>query len=205
MPIEAMVRFGHWDDVLAVPPHPASVPFTHAFQYAARGIAFAAKGDTASARKEQALYATAAKAVPADEIAAGNNTCHAVLAIVTPMLEGEILLKEGKVDAAIAQLRAAVKAEDALKYDEPPSWIIPARHSLGAVLLKHGRYAEAEAVYREDLVRLPNNGWSLFGLAEALTFEHKVAEATTVRAEFDRTWRHADLTITSSCLCQAGG
>ena len=205
MPMETMVRFGHWDDVLAEPAHPATEPFTHAFQHAARGIAFAAKGDTASARKEQALYAEAAKAVPADEIAAGNNSCQTVLAIVTPMLAGEILVREGKVDEGLAQLRDAVKAEDALKYDEPPSWIIPTRHSLGAALLKHGRYAEAEQVYREDLARLPANGWSLFGLAEALTFEHKTAEATAVRAEFTKTWSRADLTITSSCLCQAGG
>ena len=30
------------------------------------------------------------------------------------------------------------------------------------------RAREAERVYREDLKRSPNNGWSLFGLAQAL-------------------------------------
>jgi len=201
MPLETMVRFGRWDDILAEPMHPATQPFTHAFQYAARGIALAAKGDVAGARREQALYTAAAKAVPADEIAAGNNPCSAVLAIVAPMLEGEILVHEGKVDAGIAQLRAAVQAEDALRYDEPPSWIIPVRHSLGAALMAHGRHAEAEEVYRADLARLPGNGWSLFGLAESLTLQHKVAAATEARAAFKQAWAHADLTLTSSCLC----
>ena len=202
MPLEAMVRFGHWDDVLAEPAHPATEPFTHAFQHAARGIAYAAKGDAAGARKEQALYSEAAKTVPADEIAAGNNPCQAVLAIVTPMLAGEILVREGKVDEGLAELRAAVKAEDALRYDEPPSWIIPVRHSLGAALMAHQRYAEAEQVYRDDLARLPGNGWSLYGLSGALTLQHKVAEATVVRSQFKKVWAKADLTITSSCLCQ---
>jgi len=204
MPLEVNVRFGRWDEVLAEPEHPASQPFTHAFQHAARGIALAAKGDTTAARQEQAAYVEAAKAVKEDEIAAGNNTCVAVLAVVTPMLEGEISLREGQADAGFAALRAAVKAEDALHYDEPPSWLIPVRHSLGAGLMQAGRYAEAEQVYREDLARLPQNGWALFGLAESLMRQHKTAEAETVRAQFKHVWAHADLTIRSSCLCQPG-
>jgi tetratricopeptide (TPR) repeat protein len=205
MPLEVQVRFGRWDDILAEPDHPAAQPFTHAFQHAARGLAFAAKGDTAAARKEQALYLPAAKAVPADEIAAGNNSCQAVLAVVTPMLEGEILVREGKLEDGLRQLRLAVKGEEALHYDEPPSWLIPVRHSLGATLMRAGRYAEAEQVYRDDLSRVPGNGWSLFGLSEALTLQHKAAEAAVVQAQFKKAWAQADLTITSSCMCQPGG
>ncbi len=202
MPLECMVRFGRWDDVLAEPEIDAKYPFSHAFRYAARSIAYAAKGDPVRARAEQALFAEAAKKVPANEIAAGNNLCSAVLAIVTPMVEGEILVREGKVDAAVAQLRAAVAAEDALRYDEPPSWIIPVRHSLGATLMAHGRFADAEKVYREDLTRLPGNGWSLYGLSEALAQQQKVAEAAEAKRQFKDAWHVADITISSSCLCQ---
>lgn len=204
MPLEVLVRFGRWDDVLAEPAHPAAEKFTSAFQHAARGIAFAAKGDPAAARREQVLYLEAAKAVPADEVAAGNNSCQAVLAIVTPMLDGEILVREGKVDAGLAQLRAAVAAEDQLRYDEPPAWLIPVRHSLGAALMARQRYAEAEQVYRADLARLPGNGWSLFGLAGALQSQKKGTEAGVIRAQFTKVWGRADLTISSSCLCQPG-
>ena len=58
---------------------------------------------------------------------------------------------KGKVADGIAALREAVEKEDALKYAEPPDWIHPVRHALGATLLKAGKPAEAEAVYREDL------------------------------------------------------
>ncbi|MDI1335322.1 MAG: hypothetical protein PSU94_03980 [Lacunisphaera sp.] len=204
MPLEVLVRFGRWDDVLAEPMHPPADRFTFAFQHAARGIAFAAKGDSAAARREQALYVEAAKAVPADEIAAGNNSCQAILAIVAPMLDGEILVREGRLDAGLAQLRAAIAAEDQLHYDEPPGWLIPVRHSLGAVLMARGRYAEAEQVYRDDLARLPANGWSLFGLAESLRMQKKSTESGLVRAQFTKVWGKADLVISSSCLCQPG-
>jgi len=36
------------------------------------------------------------------------------------MIEGEILVRENKLDAGIAELREAIKLEDALNYDEPP-------------------------------------------------------------------------------------
>lgn len=204
MPLETMIRFGRWDDILAEPLQPVANVFTRAFQFAARGIAYAAKGDMAAARREQVLYAEAVKAVTPDR-SFGNNSCQAILAIVTPMLEGEILAREGKVDAAIAQLRAAIALEDQLRYDEPPGWMIPVRHSLGAVLMAHRRAAEAEVVYREDLARLPNNGWSLFGLSEALMQQGKMKEVTELRRQFKEVWAKADLTITSSCLCQPGG
>lgn len=204
MPLEALVRFGRWDEILAEPAHPAGEIFTHAFQHAARGIAFAAKGDSKSARQEQALYLEAAKAVTPDR-SFGNNPCQAVLAIVTPMLEGEILVREGRLNDAIVQLRSAIALEDRLHYDEPPGWLIPVRHSLGAVLMAHQRYAEAEAVYRADLARLPANGWSLFGLSEALMRQHKNAEVPALRSQFQQVWSKADLVISSSCLCQPGG
>jgi Flp pilus assembly protein TadD len=169
----------------------------------ARGVAYSAKGDVKSARAEQAAYLDACKRVPAEE-SFGNNTAHAVLAVATPMLEGEILVREGQVDAGIAKLREAVQAEDALKYDEPPGWILPVRHALGATLMQAGRLAAAEAVYREDLKRLPENGWSLCGLARSLKLQDKVAEVAPIEARFNKIWANADLKLTSSCLCLPG-
>ena len=203
MPLEVMVRFGLWDKILAEPEHYTDkMWFTRAFHRAARAIAYAAKGDTASARKAQTVFIERAKLVPKDA-SLGNNSCEALLGIVTPMVEGEILIAEGKIDSGIEKLRAAIQNEDALKYDEPPGWLIPVRHSLGAVLMKQQRFAEAEQVYREDLARLPENGWSLLGLAESLRKQNKSAdEVAQTQAKFKRVWAKADLPITSSCLCQ---
>jgi len=155
-----------------------------------------------NARKAQSVFLERARLVP-KEGSLGNNSCEAILGIVTPMIEGEVLVAEGKIESGIEQLRAAIKMEDALKYDEPPGWLIPMRHSLGAVLMKQRRFAEAEQVYRDDLARLPENGWSLLGLAESLREQKKNdEEAKATKASFQRIWAKADLKITSSCLCQ---
>src|SRR5262252_4439948 len=203
MPLEVMVRFGMWDEILAEPEkYTEAMWFTRAFHHAARAIAYAAKGDTASARKAQSVFLERAKLVPKEDFLS-NNSCEALLAIAIPMVEGEILIAEGKVDTGIEQLRAAIQKEDALKYDEPPGWMIPVRHSLGAVLMKQQRFAEAEQVYRDDLARLPENGWSLLGLAESLRKQKKNPdEVAQTQSKFKKVWAKADLTITSSCLCQ---
>jgi tetratricopeptide (TPR) repeat protein len=202
--LEVMVRFGLWDEILAEPDkYPEGMPFVRAFQHAAGATAYAAKGDTANARKEQAVFLERANLVP-KETQLGNNTAGPILSLATDMLEGEILVAEKNIDAGIAELQTAVKEEDALKYDEPPAWMIPVRHSLGAVLMKAGRYADAEQVYRDDLARLPDNGWSLYGLAESLRQQQKNAdEVAALEAKFQKTWAKADTKITTSCLCQA--
>jgi tetratricopeptide (TPR) repeat protein len=202
MPDEVLVRFGQWDAILAAPqPDKPYTPFTNAFRHAARAIAFAAKGQPVNAREEQKLWLEGIKKI-SPEATFGNNTVADLCALASTMVEGEILLREGKTEEGLSKLREAVKLEDALKYDEPPGWMIPVRHSLGAFLINAGRFAEAEQVYRDDLKKLPHNGWALFGLAQALRAQGQAGEAATVQAEFEKVWAKADLQINSSCLCQ---
>ena len=68
------------------------------------------------------------------------------------------------------------------------------------------RFVEAESVYREDLARIPDNGWSLFGLAHSLRLQGKDQDADAVQSRFERVWAESDVQIESSCLCaRAGG
>jgi tetratricopeptide (TPR) repeat protein len=203
LPYEVLIRFGRWDDILAAPDHPDFMPLTRAIRFAARGIALAAKGDVAGAKLEQQAYLAAVPLVPPEQTA-GPDTRQAILPVVTPMLAGEILYREGRCDEGLAKLREAVNAEDALRYSEPPDWILPARHSLGAALMQERRFAEAEQVYRDDLARLPENGWSLFGLAQSLHRQGKKEEAAATDVRFQKIWSKADVRIKSSCLCQPG-
>ena len=203
MPYEVMVRFGQWDEILAERDQAEWMTMTRAIRRAARGVAFAAKGDVKSARAEQAAFVEAGKKVPPEQFMF-NNPAQAIINVAGLMLEGEILVRERQVDAGIAKLREAIKAEDALKYDEPPGWILPVRHALGATLIAAGRFGAAEEVYREDLKRLPNNGWSLFGLAQSLKLQNKTKEAAEAETKFKTAWAGADIKITSSCLCQPG-
>jgi len=204
MPIEVRKRFGKWDEVLATPELPEYFPIARAMRRAGRSVAYAAKGDAKGARTEQSLFYEARKKVPAEGFV-GNNTADKIMKVAAHLMNGEILVAEDHMDDACAELRLAVAAEDLLRYSEPPDWIVPTRHTLGAVLLKSMRYDEAEAVYREDLRRLPNDGWALFGLAKTLEARNKTAEAKRIRDKFDTLWADADVKITSSCMCLPGG
>ncbi len=135
----------------------------------------------------------------------GNNPALTVLDIARHLLAGEILAQEGKTDAAVKALTKAVEIEDGLRYNEAPDWIQPVRHALGAVLVRAGRFAEAEQVYREDLERNPENGWALLrprALPPRARERRKKPRA--VEARFAKAWARADVTIKTSCFCQAG-
>jgi tetratricopeptide (TPR) repeat protein len=203
MAYEVLVRFGKWDEILAEPEPPATRPIARAFRLYARGVAYAAKGQTKEARIEQAKLRQARKQLPKDAVF-GNNLASDLLGVADSLLEGEIAYREGKTTQGLAAMREAVRREDALRYDEPPDWIQPSRHALGAALLQSGKPAEAEAVYRADLEKLPRNGWSLYGLARSLRLQRKDDEAEVVEAQLKDVWKNADLQLTSSCLCQPG-
>jgi tetratricopeptide (TPR) repeat protein len=197
--IESLMRFGRWDDVLGEPEPPAIFPISRAKRLFARAAALGAKGLAAEARAEQAKFREAAAKVPAEAMMA-INPAPKVLRIADLMLEGELLFREGRIDDSVKSLAEAVALEDELQYMEPPDWIQPVRHTLGAVLLKAGRVEEAEAVYRKDLEVWPENGWSLFGLWKCLEARGS-DEAADAKRRFDRTWAGADCEICATCLC----
>jgi tetratricopeptide (TPR) repeat protein len=203
MPLEVKVRFGKWDDILAAPEFPDYFPIARTLRHGARAVAFAAKGDIRAAREEQALFYGAKRFVP-PTATVGNSPASQVLLVAMYLMNGEILLAMKAEEGCLANLRNAVNAEDQLRYDEPPDWLQPTRHTLGAALLAFGHPAKAERVYRADLKKLPNNGWSLYGLSAALKAQGKMSETTALDKKFEQTWANADIEIHSSCLCVPG-
>lgn len=200
IPYDVLKRFGKWDELLAEPAPPTYWPITTAMWRGHRAIAYAAKGDLAGAEREKAEFLGAVANVASDAHM-GINSAHHVLDIAEHFVNGEIEFRKGNIDVSVAELRKAIELEDGLIYMEPPEWIQPVRHTLGAFLLSAGRYSEAEEVYREDLKHWPENGWSLQGLAKCLRARGASAEADDVEKRFRKTWARADTPIGSSCLC----
>ena len=201
--MHVMIRFGKWEEVLEEPAYPQWRRTSVAARYYARSIACSALGRTEQAREEMALFQTAVEAIPADWKVFANPASN-VMPIAHAMMEGELLFREGKMDEAFATLREGAAAEDALIYDEPPGWMLPVRHALGALLMADGRYGEAEQVYREDLQRNRNNGWGLTGLQQSLLAQGKTDEAAALAPRLDAAWADADVRPTSSCYCEPG-
>jgi tetratricopeptide (TPR) repeat protein len=198
-PLFTQVRFGEWDAILAQADAPATLPFPTAIWHFARGMAQVRKGALAAAQDElDALRGIAADPALAKVSFLDINHANGLVAVAVPLLRGELLRAQGRHGEGIAALREAVAAENALNYDEPADWPLPVHPYLGAALLDTGDARAAEAAYRQDLAIYPDNGWSLYGLAQA---QHKLGE-TQAAADSERryaaAWQWADMPLTAS-------
>jgi tetratricopeptide (TPR) repeat protein len=198
IPYYALARFGHWDEVLALPAPPASSPFLTGAWHYVRGLAFVATGKLEEADKEVEGTRRVLDDKALEAPLFSPNTSRAVLSIAPEVLAGEIAAARRDYDAAVLHLERAVRLEDGLVYTEPSEWHYPPRQALGAVLLAAGRASEAETVYWEDLRRNPENGWSLFGLRQALEAQGKSQQAAQIAARFKDAWSRADVTLQAS-------
>ena len=197
-PVVSLVRFGRWDEVLAQPAPPREWLYTTGVWHYARGLAFSARGQAGEARRELAELESVVQATPPERTVAFFFRAKNMLQLAANVLAGEIAARGGDYPTAERLLRAAVAEQDTHWFTEPPPWYFPVRHALGAVLLQAGRGKDAEQVYREDLERNPNNGWSLFGLAQSLRAQGKTAEAAQADASFRKAWSKADVKLSAS-------
>lgn len=199
VPYWAMVRFGQWDTILADKGPQHATAFTTGVWHYARAMAFIAKDRLADAEQELAkLNEKLADASLKGPTTFSINTGVTILRIAPEVVAGEIAAKRKEWDRALLHLERAVRWEDGLIYQEPADWHAPVRQTLGAVLLEAGRPDEAEAVFWEDLRKNAENGWSLFGLAQALEAQGKGEQAAAARVRFLKAWQHADVTLTSA-------
>jgi tetratricopeptide (TPR) repeat protein len=198
-PVFARVRFGLWDDIAATPKPDDDLPYMIALWHYAQGLAAVRQDRLDDAREhDRSLKTLAADPAFEEMLWFGRYPLSLGVGVAERMLAAELAHAEGRTDEAIAMLRQAASQEDLIPYDEPPGWHQPVRQVLGAVLLDAGQPQQAEAVYREELRRNPENGWSLFGLGQALQAQDRDDEAAMVQARFDQAWGDADVTLAAS-------
>jgi tetratricopeptide (TPR) repeat protein len=202
MKTSVLLRFGKHDDILAIASPPADHPVEVAWWHFARGVALARTGKTTDAEMERSGLAAAILKVPNEALFGGTGLVSAkpVLALAATVLDARIVWAKGSKDEAIRLWTRAVAAADQMPYDEPPVFYYPVRESLGAALLLDGKAAEAERVFRDDLVRHPRNARSLFGLHASLVKHGKNADADWVKRAFDSAWKDADAPLTIESL-----
>jgi tetratricopeptide (TPR) repeat protein len=175
----------------------AELKYTAGIWHYARGRALAATGKLDQAKAELDAVTKLAEEIPPD-LMVGLNSGKPLLRLAGKVLAGEIAATEGRTDDAVQSLNQAIEIEDQLVYDEPRPWYQPVRQNLGAVLLAAKRAAEAETVYREDLKRNPNNGWSLYGLTQSLKARGNKKQAALEDQFFQKAWRRADVKLAAS-------
>jgi len=192
----APVRFGAWEAILAEPAPPDDLRYPLAIWHFARGMALANTGKLDEAQAEHAAVTALAGEDALRQLEFLEGPASMLVEIAGHLLAAEIASKQGRSDVALTELEQARATEYALKYTEPPPWPISVRHYQGAALLAAGRAADAEVVFREDLVEYPENGWALYGLAESLKAQQK--DASEVDKRFATAWAASDVKLSRS-------
>lgn len=198
-PMLTQVRFGDWDAILSDSAASPELPYPAAIRHFARGMAHVRQGALAEAAREaEALQAIAGDPAIAEVSFFDINHAGGVLQVADALLRGELLRAQGKHAQAIAALREAAAAEDALAYNEPADWPLPVRPYLGAALFEAGDARGAAEAFGQDLKAYPENGWSLFGLAQA---QHALGQVDAARETSRRqaaAWQWADAPLTAA-------
>lgn len=199
IPYYVMIHLGKWDDILSQKKPDVKLPYAVAIWHYARGMAFAGKGEIASANSELKILQKFAtdESLRAFLIWEMNSVLD-LINIASYTLEAELLSINKKIDEAVVLFKKATAIEDQLLYTEPPDWFFSVRHSWGHWLVQNKRFEEAEKIYKEDLNTFPESGWSLIGLYNSLKGQGKEDSATAVYKQFQTAWQWADFKIESS-------
>lgn len=186
-----LVRFGRFDEVLELRNRPAPEVQGALWDFA-QGYAHLKQGDTDFA----ALYLGRVKKAATSRAVLRFHAASELLPIVAGILEGEMKRMAGDLPGALAAFEDAAVRQEGLLYDEPEPLPFSSFHWLGAALLEAGRYDDAIAAYRRELTDHPNNGWSLYGIRQAL--EAKGESTDGITQEFDAAWARSDTWIRGS-------
>ena len=187
-----LVRFGRFDEIAAVTQRSKAEVSGGIWDFA-QGYALLRTKGAAEARTE---LDKVKKLADSSKAQFRGHPARRLLGTLAGILEGEILRAEGDVSKAVEVLEHAVKLEDEIEYDEPEPLPFSARHWLGAALLDAKKPRDAEKVYREALEDHPHNGWSLFGLKQALAAQGR--PTADVDRELEKSWARADTWLRAS-------
>ena len=196
MPVFVLVRLGKWQEILDLPEPDSPRVFASALSDFARGLAFVRTGRMDAAQVCLDKLRDRIKDPVLTIRVLPQNAPIKPATIAEGILAGEILFAQKKYDEAMAAFARAIEWEDGMTYGEPKDWPLPVRHYAGACLLKLGKAAEAEKLYREDLVENPGNGWGLLGLYQSLLAQHK--EAGEYKEKYKTPFAAADEMPTAS-------
>ena len=198
-PLYTKARFGMWSEILAEPLPAEDLLYPRAVWHYARGLANLRTGNLEAAQEHASALRAASQDERLEAITVFDlNTTKTLMQIASGVLDGELAAASSDFRQAREHLNRALGIEQNLTYDEPPPFYFPVRQALGAVELLAGDAAAAVNTYRADLSVFPRNGWSLFGLAEALEALGKSEEAVSVRRELKTAFQHADIELRAS-------
>ncbi len=193
-PVFAMIRYGHWDELLNLPAAADSSIYLRILFSFGKGVALARTGKLQLADKELTNMTNLMESHPKLKIVAFN-TAYDASNVAKHMLIGIIAEERKEYDDAARYLAEAARLEENMVYNEPKDWILPPLPYLGQVLLKQQKWADAEKAFRKDLAFNPNNCWSLKGLELAQMERGASKEAAQTSALLKKALKGSDIVL----------
>jgi tetratricopeptide (TPR) repeat protein len=203
------IRFGDWDQAISHPlefgvPDEKLSGWTRAYRDGllayARGMKAADSKQVAEAEHQSelldALLWRLSKEKVDDQNKSGRDKVLKLLGTASLELRGNIATYNGQMEEGRKLLERAAEQEKEIGYSEPPQYSRPPLEVLGEALIRAGKFADARAVYKKDLLERPRSGFALYGIALAWDKEGNRTEAAKAYRDFMTAWSHADPDLT---------
>lgn len=164
--MRTLIYSGNWDRILdanVFPIYPA--PREAVWFHWARGIAFAAKSDAEGAQREATAMDAALKQFAK---ATHNKKPPPQLLVAREELKAHVALSQKSDEKALELFEKASEQEQALRYNEPPSYPRPIAEVAGQLALQMGQRERAAKDFRIALRQYPKSPRAIEGLRAAM-------------------------------------
>ncbi len=180
-PLFVDVRYGKWNDLLAMPKPAEHHIYSNILYHFGTGMAYAALKDFSAAEKEkteiQSLMKNEGLTIPIKPFSPLIEGARSA----EELLSGFIYLKQNNIVDAITHLQKATEIEKKMTYNEPRDWMQSPKQYLGSAYLAAKKYGDAQKTFESDLKVNADNVWSLYGLEQSLAKQKKQTEAIKIK------------------------
>lgn len=187
-PAFAIAQYGSPEAILALNDQPSELAYVEAMRRYARAVAYALQRDEAGFKSEIEALDALASAPGVTAMADAGFPAADLVRLAGLVARGRQAQSAGEPRRAAELFAQAEAIEATVPYNEPPYWYYPVAQSRGAALFEAGRYDEARDAFMKALIRAPNDGWALWGLARTQRKLGNRLEAEAADRALDRIW-----------------
>lgn len=187
-PYFAAAQFATPRQILAMRAPDARLPYASAMRHYARALAFAQQRNRTGFDQELMKLRALRQGDGVQPMIDQGVPARDLMQLAETVAQARWAYTNGRYGEAEGLYRDAIVTEGKIPYMEPPYWYYPVHQSLGGVLYRQRRYAEALAAFATALTRAPHNGWTLYGVASTQRAMGRQAHAAAAEAALKRAW-----------------
>jgi len=187
-PAFALAQYASPEAIIALNAAPSELAYVEAMRRYARAAAYAHQRDAKSFKVEIDALDALAKAPGVVAMADAGFPAADLVTLAGLVARGKQAQLAGRPAEAVKLFEQAEAIEATVPYNEPPYWYYPVAQTRGAALYQAGRYADARDAFMKALIRAPNDGWALWGLAQTERKLGNRTEALATEKALDKVW-----------------